>query len=464
MKLRRILRSESFRLTATFVALFALVAIVMAATLIWTMERTERRVLAQAIDADIRTIRNGFDDKGLGEAIEIVEQRLGHNGEFHGRAQNSDYLLLQDRAGRVLAGNLPALAPVTEPGQGPAGGPGGRHGRQMLGRSQLLPDGSYLYVGRDLGPVYALRQDILRAFGWIALGTIALAILAGAYFSVLFLRRIDAMATTCGAIIAGRLSDRIPLRGSGDELDRLSGTINQMLDRIAALMENLHQVSSDIAHDLRTPLTHLRQRLESASARARSTGEFRQAVDDAIRDTDELLRIFHALLRISQIDSGQRTASFTTVDLSELLQRVVAIYGPLAEDEAHVLEAEIAPHLAVHGDAELLLQTWVNLVENALRHTPAGTRIVMRARAVPAGVSIELADDGPGIPADERAKVLRRFHRLARDRNTPGNGLGLSLVDAVIGLHQGRIELLDNSPGLRIRIELPAAPARDALE
>jgi signal transduction histidine kinase len=448
----RIFRTESFRLFALFAVLFlGLAAVLMVATY-WIVEQTQTATLIDVIDADIATINNGFREKGLSEAIEIVQQRLGLP-EYSRVNLPGGYLLLQHQTQGKLAGNLPAM-PVRL-GLFSQVTPRREHGRdgKMLGRGEYLTDGVYLFVGRDTAPIVRTRVRLLTAYASITGAALLLAILGGVLFSVQFLRRIDAIATTCNAIMAGRFNDRIAVRGSDDELDRLAGAINGMLDRIAALLENVRQVSSDVAHDLRTPLTHLRQRLEAARSKSRSLEEYSAAVGQAIGDTDELLAIFAALLRISQIEAGSRLAAFSAVSLSELLQRVCELYRPVAEDHGQTLGCDIEAGAFIRGDSELLTQLFVNLVENSIRHTPAGSRIHVCLQRQQNLALVTVADTGPGIAAGERDKVFRRFYRGVASRSTPGNGLGLALVAAIANLHQAKIQLTDNAPGLRVTIE-----------
>src|SRR5258708_36279152 len=225
------------------------------------------------------------------------------------------------------------------------------------------------------------------------------------------MRRIDAITRTCQSIIAGRFADRIPLRGSGDELDTLSVAINNMLDRISTLLDILRQVSSDVAHDLRTPLTHLRNRLEEARQKSVTADDYAAVISHAIDDTDHLLVIFSALLRISQIESGSRLAAFSALSLTDLLERICEMYGPVAEDEDHVLLHDIQKDVRIPGDGERLMQMFSHLIANASRHTRARTRILIRLSASGDTVPASIEDDGPRIPAAEHDKVFRRFYR-----------------------------------------------------
>lgn len=462
MRRIRVFRAESFRLAALFAVIFLALAGTLMAAVFWIVERTQTRTLMNAVAADIRTIDNGYRKQGLSEAIEIVQQRLG---SYDSPTLNppAGYLLLQDRTGKKLAGNLPAMAERIGPARLPrpvGPGSGHRHSGRLLGEGVLLDRNLYLFAARDLATIAGVRERILEAFGWLGVATIVFAALGGILFSVQFLRRIDSIARTCDAIVSGRFDDRIALRGSDDELDRLAKAINRMLDRISTLLENLRQVSSDVAHDMRTPLTHLRRRLELARAEATTIEEYSTAVSRAIADTDGLLKIFSALLRISQIESGTRLATFTTLSLSDLLERAYEMYRPVAEDRGYSLQRQIVPNVWIRGDAELLVQLYSNLIENALRHTEPGAQLTIGLSEDGDGFATSsVCDTGPGIPSSEREKVLRRFYRLETSRSTPGNGLGLALVAAIANLHQAEIRLTDREPppGLCFSVRLRLA-------
>ncbi len=451
MRQTRVFKTESFRSAALFATLFLILSWALLGAVYWIVDDTETAALVGAVDADINTIRNGYRDKGLSEAVEVVHQRLG-SGEYSGADLPGGYILLEDPADGTLVGNLPPLN--RQLGLFSFRPPGSRGPRvkAVLGRGVYIADGVYLFVGRDTGQIAATRARILRAFAWIEGVAIVLAGLGGIFFSVQFMRRIDAITRTCRSIVAGRFNDRIPLRGSGDELDSLSVAINNMLDRIATLLDNIRQVSSDVAHDLRTPLTHLRNRLEESRRKSVTAEDYASVVSQAIGDTDHLLAIFAALLRISQIESGSRLAAFSEVSLSELLERIHEMYRPVAEDQHQSLMKDIEQNVRIRGDGELLTQMFSNLIENSIRHTPSGTRILIRLAAAANTATASVEDEGPGIPSGEHDKVLRRFYRLTSSRSTPGNGLGLALVAAIAGLHNAKIELCDNHPGLRFLV------------
>ena len=275
----------------------------------------------------------------------------------------------------------------------------------------------------------------------------------GALLSRAFLARVDAIARTAEAIIDGDLARRVPVRGTGDDLDRLAGTLNHMLDRIGALMDSLRQVSADVAHDLRTPLSRLYQRLEDARLHARSVAEYEAAVDGALAEAEGLLDTFSALLRIAQVEGASPRAGFGDVDLSAVADAVADAYRPDAEEGGRHLTADVTPGVVVCGDQELLTQALANLVENALRHTPAGTRIgVSLSREHVTGACLTVEDDGPGVHAEDLPHLTHRFYRGEHSRTTPGNGLGLSLVAAVAELHGAELYLQAGDPGFRARL------------
>jgi signal transduction histidine kinase len=395
---------------------------------------------------------NGFQDEGVPEAVEVVKQRLG--SAVPGRALRPDcYMIIENDRQQKLAGNLLELSPrlgvfeirlsASETGAAPA---------VILGRGFEITKGIYLFVGRDTTLLAATRDRILRAFLWVVIGAIVIAGAGGLFLGFRFMRRVDAIAQTCQSIIAGRLDERIPLTGRQDEWDRLAGAINEMLNRISALLENLRQVSSDVAHDLRTPLTRVRNRLEEALNNSTSIEDFSAAITTAIDDMDQLLAMFTALLRISQVEAGARFDTFSTVPLTEILENVYQMYLPVAEDCRRSFTSSLAGGVRIRGDAELLTQMFSNLVENAIRHTPEHTKIQINLNVEGESVAASIADDGPGVDPSEHEKVLRRFYRGSSSRASEGYGLGLALVAAIAQLHQAKLTLSDAKPGLKVKI------------
>jgi signal transduction histidine kinase len=453
----RIFRSDGFRLAAVFALLFLTFTGILIGTVLFIVEGTQRAALTGANDADITTVLNGFLDEGVPEAVEVVKQRLGSG--VPGRALRPDcYMVIENDRQQKLAGNLPVLPPrlgvfeISLPGSTTRAAP-----IAVLGRGVEITKGTYLFVGRDTTLLSATRDRILRAFLWVVIGAIVIAGAGGLLLGFRFMRRVDAIAQTCQGIVDGHLDERIALTGREDEWDRLAGAINEMLNRISALLENLRQVSSDVAHDLRTPLTRARNRLEEARNNSTSIADYSSAVTTAIDDMDQLLAMFTALLSISQVEAGARLHTFRVVPLTEILENVYQMYLPVAEDCRRSLNASLAGGVRIRGDAELLTQMFSNLVENAIRHTPEHTKIQINLTVEGDSVAASVADDGPGVDPSEHEKVLRRFYRGSSSRAIEGYGLGLALVAAIAQLHQAKLTLSDAKPGLNVRISFANA-------
>lgn len=446
--LTRLLRTESFRLTAIFVALIVSAMLILMTLVYAITHKAFQTEVRDSITHDLASIEEGYRSQGVSEVKEIVHQRLF-------RTHGTDYFLLETAAGVKLAGNLPAMPAIAGERRLPlphpvAGEEDEDH--EIVGRGSFLAPGLYVFVGRDLYLATAAEESVLQTFGWVLGATLLVALMGGILLSNSLLSRMDAITRTCRAIMAGHLSDRIPERGTRDEFDQLVGTINAMLDRISALMENVQQISSDIAHDLRTPLTRLRHQLESAHNDATSVEGYADAVERAIAESDTILTTFSALLRIGQLESGTAGIPMEAVDLSALLIELVDIYRPAAEDGGHELRPRIAPGVTVRGDRTMLTQVFANLIENAMTHSPPHGTIAVDLEQHAGTAVASIADNGPGIPETEREKVFRRFYRLEHSRSTPGSGLGLSLVRAIVDLHKATIDLADNHPGLRVEI------------
>ncbi len=445
----RLLKSDVFRFAALFAFLFLVFTGILLVTVLWIVQGTQRAALMSANDADIATVANGFLDEGVPEAVEVVKQRLGTASSFSRSLRPDSYMAIEDEQGRQLAGNLPQLPRTLGVFTTRVAA------SVILGRGVEVTTGVYLFVGRDTAQLIDTRERILRAFFWVVPGAIGIAVIGGLLLGVRFMRRIDAVAATCKGIIAGRLDERIPLMGREDEWDRLAGAINEMLNRISALLENLRQVSSDVAHDLRTPLTRMRNRLEEARSKSTRISEYSAAVDTAIDDTDQLLAMFSALLRISQVEAGTRLSTFSRVPLRGVLENIFQMYLPVAEDYRHSLTLNCQKDIGIRGDAELLTQMFSNLIENAIRHTREGTQIQILLKSDGNLATASIIDNGPGIDPSEHEKVLRRFYRVSGSRSAAGHGLGLALVAAIAQLHQAKLTLSNADPGLRVDITFP---------
>ncbi|WP_427025334.1 ATP-binding protein [Aureimonas ureilytica] len=458
-------RTISFRLAATYAVLFAVsVAVIMGAA--YAIATSEIRDISEReIGHDMAAFRSAFA-KGGGEELRL---RIHERSEG---APGDSFFLLLDGEGRFLGGNVP-------PELWREGWSERRMDDAMVRQSQELMDSASMNsdgevrlfsYGETLGPFRVLAgrnshilhetQEIL--LGCLLLGCLAIAVVAlvGSYLVTRDpARRINAIAGLTRQVVAGRFDMRLPLSRRRDEIDQLSADVNLMLARIETLMESLRQVSTDIAHDLRTPIARLRQRLDLLGRHPPDAGAaFGGAIDEAIAEADTIIETFNALLRIAQVESGARRARFQRLDLAHLTERVCDIYRDVAIDAGHRLETELeAGGALIEGDADLLTQLLVNLVENAINHVPAPGLIEVRVAREGQTVCLSVADDGPGVPPDERGRIFRRLYRLDRSRSTPGTGLGLALVAAITELHGARVAALDNAPGLRIAITFSLA-------
>lgn len=410
-------------------------------------EELERQ-LDHRIGAESGLLVEDYARGGPAALIDAIDAR-------HDRHQGSGLgYLLVDRAGRRMAGALQADAPA-EAGWREFlyvrnGDTNERNPYQAL--TVVLPQGERLVVAADRTPV----DEIDEVIGWITIGTITAMLLTGVggawLLGLITRRRIDHVSRVANAIADGDIARRIPQDRRAGEFDRLAETLNRMLDRNAELLANLKQVSNDIAHDLRTPLGRLQQQLELALAECNEVHDYRQAVERAISAAVEIQQIFSSLLKISEIESLSLRETFVPVSLTEVTERVIDAFRPDIEENGRNLTTTLQPGLFVLGERHLLSQLLVNLVENAMRHTPAGTSISVTLHDDPDRTILTVSDDGPGIPAADRLRVTERFVRLEASRSTSGHGLGLSLVKAIATAHQATLVVEDNAPGLRISI------------
>jgi signal transduction histidine kinase len=382
----------------------------------------------------------------------LIEQRIADK-RFAGNVY-----LLADPALAALAGNLTAWpATVTEARgwtefRAPAPLRGAADRPLLRAMVETFPGGERLLVGTDIGDLDSFTEQMKLA---VISGIVLIFVLA-AVASILVTRRtvgrIESINATSRAIMQSGLDQRIPLRGTHDEWDRVAENLNLMLDRIETLMGEVKQVSDNVAHDLRTPLTRMRGRLEKAYHGPRHNADDQSLIGDTIADLDAVLRIFSSLTRIAQIETQQRKGAFRTVNLVEIAGEVVELYDAAAEPDGTRLSIAGEREVLVTGDRDLIFDAIANLVDNAIKHGRAGGHVVVANETIDGSPVVSIADDGPGIPADQHEHVFKRFYRLEQSRYTPGNGLGLSLVAAVARLHGGRIEMRDNSPGLKLML------------
>lgn len=446
-------RSGAFR----FACLLALAFAAGSALILVVVERSIAHYAVDATEGGLTSeaaILAGEDREGGRPSL------LGAIGR-HRRASGAEAFRYQviDRAGRLLVDDIGARSvrlgwgqvAVHDDPQDPAP-------ETLKSLGVALPNGGTLVVATDTYDIQELRRALDRFLVIAGAVITGLALVGGYLIGALFMQRLDRVNAAIGRVMTGNTAERLPAIGISREFDQLSANLNAMLDRIGALMDGLRQVTTDIAHDLRTPLGRLRQQLEQTRD-ARDPARVEAGIDTAIAQTDEVLAIFRALLRIGTLEGGDGRQYFATLDLSELVGRVIAAYQPVAEDDGKTVLAEHADGLLIEGDAELLAQMMTNLVDNAIRHTPPGSTIVSRLERIDGAIVASVSDDGPGIPPHERDAVLTRFYRLDRSRNLPGAGLGMALAAAIAALHRVRLDLLDNRPGLRVRL-IFAQPAR----
>jgi signal transduction histidine kinase len=457
----RFLRSTSFRLLAWYAGMFMASVAMLFVVVYWITIAALEQQMSDSVEREIQVLAELYRGGNTERMVRAIQLRMMD------LRPPRRYYLLQNRDGEPIAGNLPKMQPV----EGETAIPVSRLAANSSVRREdlaevhpvvafgkLLEGGEFLLVGESQYRAVKAREAIILAFGWGFAITVLLAAAGGAALGSGFLRRIDEVNRTARSIMDGNLSMRVPARGSDDEMDQLALNFNAMLDRIEALMNSIKQVSDDIAHDLRTPLSRLRHRLEAA--REKAGGEGAAIIEQSIGELDAILDTFSALLRIGQIEAGTRRAAFAELGLDRIVATVVEAYAPVAEDRGQQLLIECRAEPMIRGDRELLMQMTANLVENAINHCPPGVviRVVIDAAAGQAVLSV--ADNGPGIPAAEHDAVLRRFYRLERSRTTPGSGLGLALVKAIADLHGASVSLADNGPGLRVSIAFRELAAR----
>jgi len=457
--LGKLVRSTAFRLTLVYLLIFVLYAAALLAYFALNTGRLITEQITATVETEIAVLTEQYTVGGLRRLVLILENRSLRPG--------SSLYLVTTPTGQALAGNVGSLAPGVIDRTGWSETVYRRLDEQdtaehsALVRVVQLSGGFRLLVGRDLEERGRMREIITAA----ARGSVALVVvlgLAGGFFVTRrVLRRFDAMTATTQRIMAGDLSERLPVAGTGDELDRLASNLNDMLDRIEALMLGLKEVSDNIAHDLKTPLTRLRNRCEAALRTANDEPEYRAALESMLDESEGLIRTFDALLMIARAESGHSRDNMKDFDAAEIVRGVGELYEPVAEEKGLSVKIEAADGATIRGNRELLSQALANLVDNAIKYSrPEGEvtealEIVLSARPDGQRMLIGVADHGPGIAEADRARAVERFVRLPQSAAEPGSGLGLSLAAAVARLHGGELRLEDNAPGLRTVIDLP---------
>lgn len=476
LSLPPIMKTTAARLSALYLLLFALCATL----LVFYMTSLSVRMLTtqtqETINEEVLSLGRAYQRGGLPTLVRVVEQRS--------RQPGANLYLLADANGQILSGNVQSLEPgvletegwTTRPfyyrryGESEAERQRAENGQNEAQRTEMrrhdalalvlrLPNQMILLVGRDLGEPQRFRdvvnRSLMLALGMMGLGGIVIWFLVGRAA----LKRIDAISAASKRIMGGDLSGRLPTTGAGDEFDRLSQNLNAMLARIDTLNEGLKQVSDNIAHDLKTPLTRIRNRAEATLAGKQKTGDYRAALEATIAESDQLIKTFNAILMISRLEAGYSAESMARVNLAEAVRDVVELYEPLAEDSGVVLEAEPAQSVTIGGNRELIGQALSNIVDNAIKYSADATgepRVRVRLEREGAEIRLSVTDNGHGIPDEQdRARATERFVRLEKSRSQPGSGLGLSLASAVMKFHGGRLDLLPADPGLSVVMVFP---------
>jgi signal transduction histidine kinase len=484
LSLPAIMKTTAARLSALYLLLFALCAVLL---VFYMTSLSARMLMAQTqetINDEVLGLARAYQRGGLPVLVRVVEARS--------RQPGANLYLIADTNGQILTGNVQSLEPgvietegwTTEPfsyrrfGEGelerqrnPVSDqnetqsgenelqPQGEKGHNAIALVLRLPNQMIMLVGRDLGEPERFRAVIRRAL-MLALGMMGLGgLLIWFFVGRAALKRIDSVSEASRRIMGGDLSGRLPVTGAGDEFDRLSENLNSMLARIATLNEGLKQVSDNIAHDLKTPLTRLRNRAEATLSGKHKTADYRQALEGTIAESDQLIKTFNAILMISRLEAGYSSESTSRVDLAASVRDVVELYEPVAEEASVTLETSVQGAFVVEGNRELIGQALSNIVDNAIKYsTDSTTRPTVRVALERAGSEIKLSvtDNGQGIPDDaDRARVTERFVRLEKSRSQPGSGLGLSLAKAIMTFHNGRLDLLPGNPGLSVVMSFP---------
>jgi len=450
MKPRRLLHTSAMRMALRYAGLYAVLMTVALSILYWASSRYVDEQISAGLQQRLVELRRIDSEQGRQRLLTVLKAQQSIADDYHQR-----FLLVMPNGNKV-AGNLNGWPPdlqvdgrvmnvwIADQLISKAGDPDGYW--PMI--AQTLPDGSRLLLAQSLQQAEELQEVILYTIILILVGSVVLALTMGWFIGRSLLARIDHINHTARAISSGDLSQRIPLSANKDEFDDLAGQLNHMLKRIEQLLTGMRQVTDNVAHDLRRPLSRLRNRLEITLLEPRGRAEYQQVLTETITDTDDLIRTFNALLEIAQAEAGSFRGEWKVVDITALLNRLGELYQELAESQGKHLTINVQPGIKVTGNRHLLAQAISNLLDNAIKYSPANGKISLLAT----GKMIQISDNGPGIPVQEYNHVMDRFVRLDNARSTQGNGLGLSLVKAVSELHDAIVNLEDNHPGLMVQL------------
>lgn len=455
----KLFKTSSFRLSAIYLLFFAFSTAALLTYVYYYTSGLLERQTEDTIRAEVLGLADQYHERGIGGVMDVINRRI---------ADGDTIYRLQGPNGEALAGNLANMPsdklsdqlwidfPISV-GKAPTA-------TQHTVRAYYVElAGEYeLLVGRDVQDIRKFGEIIRTALYWALGFSVVMGVGGGLFMSRNFLRRIDAITEASHGIMAGQLSGRMPVTGTGDEIDRLSGSLNDMLSQIERLMQGMREVSSNVAHDMRSPLTRLRARVEAA-LRSGSKEEYADALQSTIVECDSLLKTFNALLSIAQAEAGQSRADLEVLNVHEILQDVAELYGPVLEEEGGTLTLDVERELPVKASRQLLAQVINNLIDNALKYgadaKTGQVDLIVRGHLVGNAVEVSVIDHGEGIAEVDRERVLQRFVRLDNSRTKPGNGLGLSLVASVMTMMGGNLQLKDNHPGLMVVLRLPSQSA-----
>ena len=455
--LGKLFRTKAFKLSLAFLVLFSVGAGLVLASVGARVKEVLDEQIQQTVDAEIRALSEQYTQGGIRQLTDAVERRL--------RAPGGSLYLLTTQSGDVIAGNIdpPRYVPVEkdelvetiyqrrgEPEIAP---------HPALLRLFLIPGGFRLLIGHDIEDHRVLRDILRNALGVSLFWLVLVGVFGGLFVSYRMIERVDIMSASARRIMAGDMNERLAVSGSGDELDRLAENFNAMLARISELMAGLREVSDNIAHDLKTPLTRMRNRAEAALRQADDPKKQKEALAAIIDESDDLIAVFNALLMIARAEAGYSTDNLVACDAGVVVGDMAEMYEPVAEEQGMTLALETEPGLMVTGNRELLGQAVVNLIDNALKYgrCERDPHVDVSARRAGDRIEITVADHGPGVSAADRERLTGRFVRLENSRTLPGSGLGLSMAAAIARLHHGVLRIEDNAPGLRVTLSLPAA-------
>lgn len=443
-------RSSTSRTAVLYSGLFILSSLLTLVILLFSATRDLKAQIRESIQQDVRELSDIYNNEGQAALVNDIK-RLSSSV----KSIQSLYLL-EDANGTVIVGNVPGITPFSD----------NKELKLPLGNNQSSHFFIYgthlgnlwLFVGRRAHSVWEIQKLILRSVAWALCITIPIALFGVMTLARQASQRVDAIAIAMDEYLQGNLSKRVPQTPRGDEIDRLADNINNVLRQIEKLIDGMKQVTSDVAHDLRTPLSRLRQRFEPT--RDEDGKSYNASTDAAaVEEIDGILATFDALLQIAEIDAGAKSTILDEVNLSQLSEFLFETYASVADDNNQKLELDLTANVIVRGSRRLLTQLLVNLIENAIRHSPKGTKIRLAVSDEQEGPSVDISDTGPGIPVEDRERVFERFYRRDSSRSTPGNGLGLALVRSIAELHGATVTLADNAPGLIVTVDFPKLAA-----